>query len=180
MSEGKKGGAFMIRTRKFMQNKLLGRKQMLLDVSHFGRASVPRTELKEKLVKMFKVKDANCIVLFGYKMAFGGGKTTVFCLIYDNLAALKKVEPKHRMIRQGLAEKKETSAKQKKERKVRVAGARRALRARCSLAAARHHRTAPRRSGVWTRPRRYAAQRPLCFRFSRSHDRRSRWRARVQ
>lgn len=103
-----------------MANKLLSRKQMILDVSHFGRASVPREELKEKLVKMFKVKDANCVVIFGYKMAFGGGKTSAFCLIYDNLTALKRCEPKYRMVRQGLAEATEGSAKQKKEKKRRL------------------------------------------------------------
>ena len=81
---------------------------------------MPKAELKEKLVKMFKLKNSDTIVLFGYKMAFGGGKTTAFCLIYDNVTALKKFEPKYRLIRAGFAEKVESSAKQRKEKKNRL------------------------------------------------------------
>eukprot|EP00019_Armaparvus_languidus_P010596 CAMPEP_0168586786 /NCGR_PEP_ID=MMETSP0420-20121227/4489_1 /TAXON_ID=498008 /ORGANISM="Pessonella sp." /LENGTH=126 /DNA_ID=CAMNT_0008621939 /DNA_START=27 /DNA_END=407 /DNA_ORIENTATION=- len=106
-----------IRTRKFMVNKLLSRKQFIIDVLHPGRAGVPRSELKEKLAKMFKVKDTNSIILFGFQMAFGGGKTTGFCLIYDNVGACKKFEPHYRLVRAGLATEKEGSAKQRKERK---------------------------------------------------------------
>jgi hypothetical protein len=39
------------------------------------------------------------IYLFGFRTAFGGGKSTGFCLIYDNLEAAKKYEPKHRLAR---------------------------------------------------------------------------------
>jgi len=123
--KGKKGGSgdkstFHVRTRKYMNNKLLQRKQMVIDVSHFGRASVPKAELREKVAKMFKAKDSNQVVLFGFKMAFGGGKTTGFCLVYDDMTALKKFEPRYRLIRQGLGQKKEGSAKQKKEKKNRL------------------------------------------------------------
>lgn len=51
---------------------------------------------------------------------FGGHKSTGFCLIYENLEVLKKTEPRYRLIRQGLATKKEGSAKQKKEKKNRL------------------------------------------------------------
>lgn len=45
-----------IRTRKFMTNRLLARKQMVVDVLHPGQPSVKKTEIREKLAKMYKVK----------------------------------------------------------------------------------------------------------------------------
>ena len=49
-----------------------------------------------------------------------GGKTTVFGMIYDSLDYTKKNEPKHRLPRHGLYEKKKISRKQRKERKNRM------------------------------------------------------------
>ncbi|MPC27098.1 40S ribosomal protein S24 [Portunus trituberculatus] len=40
-----------IRTRKFLTNRLLNRKQMVVDVLHPNRATVPKTEIREKLAK---------------------------------------------------------------------------------------------------------------------------------
>ena len=37
--------------------------------------------------------------LFGFKTAFGGGKSTGFALIYDSLDEAKKFEPKYRLVR---------------------------------------------------------------------------------
>jgi small subunit ribosomal protein S24e len=47
----------------------------------------------------------------------GGGRTTGFGLVYDNQDALKKFEPRYRLIRAGLAEKKKRSRKQWKDLK---------------------------------------------------------------
>lgn len=44
-----------IRTRKFMTNRLLCRKQMVVDVLHPGQPSVKKTIIREKLAKMYKV-----------------------------------------------------------------------------------------------------------------------------
>merc|ERR1711974_570514 len=51
---------------------------------------------------------------------FGGGKSTGFCLIYDDLKAAKKFVPKYRLARNGLFELKHSARKQKKERKNRL------------------------------------------------------------
>ncbi len=67
--------------------------------------------------QMYKVKDPNTVFLYGFRTAFGGGKSSGFGLIYDSVNDAKKFEPKHRLIRQGLAEKVETSRKQIKEAK---------------------------------------------------------------
>jgi len=58
----------------------------------------PQAELTEKVAKMYGA-EANTIFLFGFRTAFGGGKSTGFGLIYDSLEAAKKLEPKYRQIR---------------------------------------------------------------------------------
>uniref|UniRef100_A0ABI7W0P2 Small ribosomal subunit protein eS24 n=1 Tax=Felis catus TaxID=9685 RepID=A0ABI7W0P2_FELCA len=99
-----------IRTRKFMTNRLLQRKQMVMDVLHPGKATVPKTEIREKLAKMYKTTP-DVIFVFGFRTHFGGGQTTGFGMIYDSLDYAKK---------NGLYEKKKTSRKQRKERKNRM------------------------------------------------------------
>ena len=88
----------------------------MVDVVHPGKANVPRKELQETIGKMYKAKSDN-VVLFGARTKFGGGSSTMFCLVYDNGDAMRKFEPKHRLVRNGIGEKKETSRKQIKESK---------------------------------------------------------------
>ncbi|KAF9356440.1 ribosomal 40S subunit protein S24B [Mortierella sp. AD094] len=105
-----------IRTRKFLTNRLLARKQMVVDIIHPARANISKDELRDKLAKMYKV-DKEVVFCFGFRTAFGGGKSTGFALIYDNLESAKKFEPKYRLVRHGLMEIKKASRKQRKERK---------------------------------------------------------------
>ena len=46
---------FTIRTRKFKQNPLLGRKQFVLDIIHPSLANVSKKDLATKLAQMYKV-----------------------------------------------------------------------------------------------------------------------------
>jgi len=69
---------------------------------------------------MYKVEDPQTIFLFGLKTIFGGGRTTGFGLIYDNLTIAKKYEPRYRQIRQGLVTFTPIARKQRKERKNRA------------------------------------------------------------
>jgi len=129
-----------VRTRKFIRNALLSRKQFIVDIIHPGRANVPKSELTEMIAKSHKVSDNQLISLFGFRSKFGGGKSTGFALIYDNLEAMKKIEPKHRLIRNGIQEKKETSRKQIKEsknRKKKIRGTGRRIAAHKAKKAAR-------------------------------------------
>uniref|UniRef100_A0A2K6GNY0 40S ribosomal protein S24 n=1 Tax=Propithecus coquereli TaxID=379532 RepID=A0A2K6GNY0_PROCO len=89
------------------------------DVLHPGKATVPKTEIREKLAKMYKTIP-DVMFVFGFRTHFGGGKTTGFGMIYDSLGYAKKNEPKHRLARHGLYEKKKTSGKQRRERKNRM------------------------------------------------------------
>ncbi|XP_052893961.1 40S ribosomal protein S24 [Anopheles moucheti] len=108
-----------IRTRRYMSNRLLCRKQMICDVLHPGLASVSKKEIREKLAVMYKTTP-DVVFVFGFRTNFGGGKSTGFGLIYDTLDHAKKFEPKHRLGRHGLYEKKKMTRKQRKERKNRM------------------------------------------------------------
>ncbi|KAH6826665.1 Ribosomal protein S24e family protein [Perilla frutescens var. hirtella] len=114
--------AVTIRTRKFLTNRLLSRKQFIIDVLHPGRPNVSKAELKEKLARMYEVKDPNAIFVFKFRTQFGDGKSTGFGFVYDSVENAKKFEPKYRLIRNGFdtKDKVEKSRKQMKERKNRA------------------------------------------------------------
>lgn len=109
--------AVTVKTKKFITNRLLQRRQFLVEVVHPGLAGVSKADLKEKLTKMYKVADPSCILLYGFKVAFGGGRSTGFGMIYDSLVAAKKFEPKYRLTRFGMGKAKGVARKQRKERK---------------------------------------------------------------
>ena len=92
-------GSVTIRTRKYMLNRLLCRRQMVVDVLHPGKSSVAKTDIREKLAKMYNCT-ADRVFVFGFKTNFGGGKSTGFALVYDTMDYAKKFEPKYRLVRQ--------------------------------------------------------------------------------
>ena len=48
---------------------------------------------------MYKVNEVTRIFMFGFRTAYGGGKSTGFALIYDSVEDAKKFEPKYRLAR---------------------------------------------------------------------------------
>ena len=60
---------------------------------HPDMGNVPKASIKAKLETMFKTK-AEAISIYGLKTKFGGGRTTGFALIYDNVDAKKKCDGK--------------------------------------------------------------------------------------
>eukprot|EP00567_Pseudictyota_dubia_P006710 CAMPEP_0197448384 /NCGR_PEP_ID=MMETSP1175-20131217/17199_1 /TAXON_ID=1003142 /ORGANISM="Triceratium dubium, Strain CCMP147" /LENGTH=134 /DNA_ID=CAMNT_0042980111 /DNA_START=22 /DNA_END=426 /DNA_ORIENTATION=- len=105
-----------VKTRRFLTNRLLSRRQFVVDVLHPGQAPVSRAKLQKELARMYKADAANVFV-FGFKTKFGGGKSTGFGLIYDNAEAAKKFEPRYRLIREGMAEKRSRGRKAFKDLK---------------------------------------------------------------
>uniref|UniRef100_A0A087XTE8 Small ribosomal subunit protein eS24 n=2 Tax=Poecilia TaxID=8080 RepID=A0A087XTE8_POEFO len=97
-----------VRTPEFMTNRLIQR-QMVVDALHPGKATVPKTEIREKLAKMYKTTP-----MLYLSLASG------FAMVYDSLDYAKENEPKHKLARHGLHENKKTSRKQRKERKNRM------------------------------------------------------------
>ncbi|PWZ52320.1 40S ribosomal protein S24-2 [Zea mays] len=70
----------------------MARQRMVLEVIHLDHANVSKMELKERLSKMYKVKDRNTIFVFKFRTgSISSG------LIYDNLDS-KKFEPKYCLI----------------------------------------------------------------------------------
>merc|ERR1712002_594141 len=114
-----------VRTRKYMSNRLLSRKQMIVDVTHGELATPSSKTLRDHLGKMYKTAP-DTVVVYGMSTAFGGGRTTGFANIYDSVAFLKKYEAKHRQVRMGHATKIEKKARQQrkqlKNRKKKVRG----------------------------------------------------------
>merc|ERR1712168_1120100 len=114
-----------VRTRKYMSNALLNRRQMVVDIAHGDLATPSSKTVREHLAKMYK-SSTDCVVVYGLNTAFGGGRTTGFANIYDSMAFLKKNEARHRQVRMGHAEKIEKKARQQrkqlKNRKLRVRG----------------------------------------------------------
>ena len=130
-----------LRTRKFIRNPLLGRKQMVVyvirsiiinlrtvillaanlispisidsDVLHPNRANVSKDELREKLAELYKA-NKDQVSCFGFRTQYGGGKSTGFALIYDSHEALKKFEPHYRLVRYGVATKVEKASRQQR------------------------------------------------------------------
>ncbi|KAM5317983.1 small ribosomal subunit protein eS24-like [Glossophaga mutica] len=97
---------------------------MVFDILHPGKATVPKTKIWEKLAKMYKIAP-DVILVIGFRTHFGGGRATGFGMDCGSLDYAKKNEPKHRLARCGLYEKKKTSRKQGKERKNRMKNVRR-------------------------------------------------------
>lgn len=109
-----------VRTRKFLRNPLLQRKQMVVDILHPGLANISKSDLRDKLGKIYKA-DSSTVSVFGLRTQYGGGKTTGFALIYDSLDSLKKFEPHYRLVRYEMAKKIEKSSRQqRKQRKNRM------------------------------------------------------------
>merc|ERR1719171_3021361 len=87
-------GTVTIRPRKFLTNRLLERRQMILDVHHPGLATPDKEQLAEMLAEyLSKAKGhkakKEATVIFGTKTIFGGGKSTCFALVYDSVDAEK-------------------------------------------------------------------------------------------
>lgn len=70
----------------------------MVDILHPGRPNVSKAEVREKLAKVYKTTP-DVIFCFGFKTAYGGGRSTGFALIYDSLDFAKKFEPKYRLTR---------------------------------------------------------------------------------
>lgn len=84
---------FILYARKMINNPLLKRRQLQVELIHPDQGSVSKAAIKEKLAVMFKNKE-ECISVFGMKAKFGGGRSTGFALVYDSLDARKKCDQK--------------------------------------------------------------------------------------
>ena len=105
---------FVLYTRKMIKNPLLGRKQIQIELIHPDSANISKSAINDKLASMFKAK-AESISTFGLKSKYGGGRSSGFAFIYDDLDARKKFDSKCNLMRAKLFEKGKKTRKQKKE-----------------------------------------------------------------
>merc|ERR1719464_1314933 len=111
-------GKFTLYIRKVVVNPLLGRKQMAVDCIHPELANVKRADIKTSLSKKFKASEDR-IAIFGVKPKFGGGRTSGFACIFDDMDARKKYDNKQNIARDKAFEvPKRTPRKMSKELKV--------------------------------------------------------------
>jgi small subunit ribosomal protein S24e len=108
-----------LRTRKFMNNPLLRRRQFLVEVLHEGRPNVPKNEIRAKLATLYKAPEGQ-IFVWGFQTAFGGGRSSGFGVIYDDMESATKFEPKYRQIRNGTGSRSDESRKLRKDKKNRA------------------------------------------------------------
>jgi small subunit ribosomal protein S24e len=123
MAPGKKTKAdFTVSTRRFLKNPLLKRRQFVVSVSHPApwNGTVPAKAIQKKLASMYKVADESCVFVTNLRTKFGGGSTTGFGTIYDDIAAAKRGEEVFKLRRNGLGKKRGIARKSKKERKNRA------------------------------------------------------------
>ncbi|KAB0370962.1 hypothetical protein FD755_017371, partial [Muntiacus reevesi] len=68
----------------------------VIDVPHPGKATVPKTKIWGKLVKMYKITP-DVIFVFGFRTHFSGSRMAGFEVICSSLNYMRKIEPKHRL-----------------------------------------------------------------------------------
>ena len=118
MPAAKKKADFTVRTKEFKKNPLLKRKQFVCEISHANwNGTVPSKQVRKKLAQMYKVPDDNCVFVCNMKTKFGGGSTTCFGQIYDDIESAKRIETAYKLKRQGFGKKKRPARKSIKERK---------------------------------------------------------------
>ena len=85
---------------------------MVFDVLHPGKATVPKTEIWEKLAQVCETTP-DVIFVFGFRTHFGGGETMGFGTTYDFLGLCKEKLTQTQTCKTC----KKTSGKQRKELK---------------------------------------------------------------
>ena len=110
-------GDFVLYTRKMINNPLLARRQVHVELIHPDHGSIAKSDIKAKLSGLFKTPE-DAIAVFGLKSKIGGGRSSCFGLIYTNVDARKKFDQKMLLKRDKLDNSKKTQGrKQKKEAK---------------------------------------------------------------
>jgi ribosomal protein S24E len=90
-----------------------------------GRRTIERyIEALGEVDPMYKVPDENCVFVEGMKTKFGGGASSAFGTIYDDVASAKRTEPMYKLRRIGIGKKKGPARKSLKERRNRAKSSR--------------------------------------------------------
>jgi len=118
-------GKFTLYIRKVIVNPLLGRKQCAIEMIHPDLAGVKKSEIKAVIGKKFKATEDR-IAVFGVRAKFGGGRSSGFVTVYDDMDARKKYDNKANLARDKIVEAEKKSprklSKELKGKRKRVKG----------------------------------------------------------
>lgn len=76
------------------ENKLVGRKEAVFMVDHFGGGTPKRAVVREKIAELLGVP-VNFVVVRRIETEYGAMRSKVLAHIYDSEARLREVEPEH-------------------------------------------------------------------------------------
>merc|ERR1712242_84525 len=82
---------------------MLGRKQMTVELLHPEMAGLKRSDVKASVGKKFKASEDR-IAVFGLKPRFGGGRSSAFVFVYDDVDARIKYYTKVNLNRDKVGE----------------------------------------------------------------------------
>merc|ERR1712232_338450 len=100
-------------------NRLLMRRQCVVEVYHPKSACLTFAEIKAELANRFACNE-DAIALFDFFTKFGGGRTTGFALLYDNKDFKLKYEPKYRLRREELIDPKDNAKTRKTKKNLKI------------------------------------------------------------
>lgn len=80
------------------KNELLNRKEYIFQVSHSGRASPSRDELREELNEKF----GKNFVIKKVRSRFGFGRSKIMVEVYDSKEDLEEIAPTYLLERDGI------------------------------------------------------------------------------
>lgn len=94
------------------ENRILGRREIAADVS-FEKSTPPRKEIKDFLCGKIGANPESAVIS-NISSKFGSRSAVVILHVYADKKAALATEPRHILVRDGMAEKKAAPAAQKK------------------------------------------------------------------
>jgi len=85
-------------------NKLVGRRELRVVLSHGGRGTPSRKEVIEALKNLLKLPESQVILVKKLLTEYGMGRSTALIHVYDSLERAKMFEPTYILRRHGLVE----------------------------------------------------------------------------
>ena len=87
------------------ENKVVGRKELVVEISHTGKGTPKRSEIREKVSEMLKVP-GNLVVVRKILTEYGMTLSQALIHVYPSEERLKSIEPRH-IVKKNFEESKE-------------------------------------------------------------------------
>lgn len=83
-----------VKLEEIKENKLLGRKEVLLRIDHLGKGTPTRKEVREKVAEMLKTNIENVYVI-SIRTEYGSFVSWAKVHVYDDSQRALQIEPKY-------------------------------------------------------------------------------------